>query len=93
MDDRLDFSIEGVRSSVESLRASNEQNRKNKQAFIDYIDSKLAPEWNTVEGRIAVQDLKNFVNTQFQDYIDYLNNRIDAVEFDVVPALENINNA
>ena len=93
MDDRLDFSIEGVRSSVENLRASNEQNQKNKQAFIDYIDSKLAPEWNTVEGRVAVQELKNFVNTQFQDYIDYLNNRIDAVEYDVVPALENINNA
>ena len=92
-DDRLDFSIEGVRHSVENLRAGNELNQKNKAAFIEYIDSKLAPEWNTVEGRVAVQELKNFVNTQFQEYIDYLNKRIDAVEYDVVPALENINRA
>ena len=93
MDDRLDFSIDGVRQSVENLRAGNVQNQKNKQAFLDYIDTKLAPEWNTVEGRVAVQELRNFVNTQFQNYIDYLNNRIDAVEYDVVPALENINRA
>ena len=93
MDDRLDFSIDGVRQSVENLRAGNVQNQKNKQAFLDYIDTKLAPEWNTVEGRVAVQELRNFVNTQFQNYIDYLNNRIDAVEYDVVPTLENINRA
>ena len=93
MDDRLDFSIEGVRKSVENLRAGNEQNQKNKTAFIEYIDSKLAPEWNTTNGVEAVADLRNFVNTQFQEYIDYLNNRIDAVEYDVVPALENINRA
>ena len=90
MDDRLDFSIEGVRKSVENLRSGNEQNQKK---FIDYIDSKLAPEWNTTNGVEAVAELRNFVNTQFQEYIDYLNNRIDAVEYDVVPALENINNA
>jgi len=93
MDDRLDFSIEGVKRSVENLRAGNEQNQKNKTAFIEYIDNKLTPEWNTVEGKVAVQELKNFVNTQFQEYIDYLNNRIDAVEYDVIPALENINRA
>ena len=93
MDDRLDFSIDGVKRSVENLRAGNIQNQKNKQAFLDYIDNQLAPEWNTVEGRKAVAELKGFVNSQFQEYIDYLNEKIDAVEYDVVPALENINNA
>ena len=93
MNDRLDFSIDGVGKSVENLRLANDQNQKNKNAFIEYIDNNLAPEWNTAEGRVAVAELKNFVNTQFQEYIDYLTRRIDAVEFDVLPALHNINNA
>ena len=93
MEDRLDFSIEGVKKAVENMRTANEQNQKNKTSFIEYIDGQLAPEWNTKEGIVAVEELKKFVNTQFQEYIDYLNNKIDAVEYGVIPALEKINNA
>ena len=93
MNDRLDFSIEGVKKSVENMRTGNATNEKNKQAFLEYIDGELAPEWNTVQGQQAVNELKNFVNTRFQEYIDYLNGKIDAIEYEVIPALENINNA
>lgn len=93
MSDRLDFSIDGVRASIETLREENDKNKKNKEAFLEYLDSKLAPEWNTKEGVVAVNEIKRFVNTQFTDYITYLDEKIDALETVVVPALERINNA
>lgn len=91
--DRLDFSIDGVRKTIEELILNNQKNEKNKAAFVEYIDSSLAPEWNTKEGKIAVEELKKFANTEYQDYIQYLEGRINVLENTVVPALENINNA
>ena len=93
MNDRLDFSIEGVKNSVEAMRESNEQNVRNKQNFIEYIDANLALEWNTKEGQVAVNELRNFANGRYQEYIDYLNRRINVIEDDVIPALIRINNA
>ena len=93
MNDRLDFSIEGVSRSVENMREQNAQNQKNQKAFVEYVESQLAPEWNTAQGRVATAELKKFAETEFQEYIDYLNRRIDAVEYSVIPALNTINNA
>ena len=93
MSDRLDFSIDGVKKAIEEMRESNSQNKSNKEAFLEYIDSKLAPEWNTKEGQVAVEELRAFVNGKFQDYITYLDGKIDALDTVVVPALERINNA
>lgn len=93
MSDRLDFSIDGVKRSIEEMRESNAQNKTNKEDFLGYIDSKLSPEWNTKEGQVAVNELRDFVNTKFQDYITYLDAKVDALETVVVPALERINNA
>lgn len=93
MGDRLDFSIDGVRKAVDEMRTNNEANRRNKQAFLEYIDGNLAPEWNTKEGQVAVGELRGFVNGRFQEYIDYLNSKIDVIDNTVIPALENINNA
>ena len=39
MNDRLEFSIEGVRASIENMRQSNEMNKQNKQAFLDYVSN------------------------------------------------------
>lgn len=93
MNDRLDFSIDGVKKAIEEMRESNSQNEKNKEAFLDYINSKLEPEWNTVQGKEAIEELRNFANVKFQDYITYLNGKINDLDNVVVPALERINNA
>ena len=93
MNDRLDFSIDGVKRSIEEMRESNSLNEKNKEALLDYVRTKLAPEWNTVQGKEAVAELENFANTKFQEYIDYLNGKINDLDNVVVPALERINNA
>jgi len=93
MNDRLSFSIEGVKKAIEDMRESNSLNEQNKEAFLDYILTKLAPEWNTVQGKEAVTELENFVKNNFQDYINYLNSKIDDLDNVVVPALERINRA
>lgn len=93
MSDRLDYSIDGVRKAAEEMRADNKANEKNKELFIDYINNQLVPEWNTPQGKAAIEDLKGFAEKDFQDYINYLNDKIDALENIVIPALERINNA
>ena len=93
MNDRLDFSIDGVKRAIEEMRESNSQNEKNKEAFLDYVRTKLAPEWNTEQGKEIIAELENFANSKFQEYIDYLNGKISDLDNVVVPALERINNA
>lgn len=93
MNDRLDFSIEGVKRAIEEMRESNSQNKKNREAFLDYVRTKLAPEWNTVQGKEVITQLEDFANTKFLEYIDYINEKIDDLDNVVVPALERINNA
>ncbi len=91
--DNLNFSIEGVSRSVSNLRDQNEQNRDNKEKFLDYIETSLVPVWTTDQGKVALNELKAFVEEQFTDYIKYLDTRIDALEYDVVPRLKRINQA
>ena len=93
MNDRLEFSIDGVRASIENMRQSNEMNKQNKHAYLDYVSNELAPAWNTANGQASVEELKSFANTKFDEYIRYLDRKIDDVENVVLPALENINNA
>ena len=93
MSDRLSFSIDGVRKTAETMRENNTLNKKNKEAFLNYIDNNLVPEWNTPQGQVAIEELKAFVNGQYQEYVDYLDGKIDALENVVIPALERINNA
>ena len=91
--DNLNFSIEGVSRSVSNLRDQNEQNKQNKEKFLDYIESSLVPVWTTDQGKVAINELKTFVEEKFTDYIQYLDRRIDALEFEVVPRLKKINQA
>ena len=93
MGDRLDFSISGVEKSIEYLREENSLNQKNQEKCLDYINNTLAPQWTTNGGTEALDELRTFVQTRFQEYVDYLNGRIDVLENDIVPALIRINNA
>ena len=93
MNDRLEFGIDGVKKTVEVMKSDNANNRKNKEEFLSYIDSNLVPEWNTFGGVEAVAELKEFVNGKYQDYINYLDDKIVVLEEVVIPALQNIYNA
>ena len=91
--DNLNFSIEGVSRSVSNLREQNEQNKDNKAKFLDYIETSLAPVWTTDQGKVALDELRAFAEEEFENYIKYLDRRIDALEFEVVPRLKKINQA
>ena len=93
MGDKLNFEIVGVKTNIIGMHALNEINKKNKEKFIDYIKSTLAPEWVTTNGAAAVAELERFVNTRFQEYITYLDEKIDDLENIVVPALQKIDEA
>lgn len=93
MNDRLDFSIEGVKKSVENMKVANNENVKIKEAFLDKINNTIANEWTTASGQVAVDELRNFVNVKYQEYINFINTKIGSIENVVIPALNNINNA
>lgn len=93
MGDRLTFSIEGVKRTAAEMRENNAINAKNKESFLSFIDAKLVPEWNTQQGKVAIDELKKFVNGRFQEYVDYLDEKINVLEDVVIPALERIDNA
>ena len=93
MNDRLDYSIADVERAVEDMRQSNETNKKLKSDFLAYIDGSLKEEWNTEQGQQTISQLEKFVNGHFQDYINYLDARIDTLSNVVIPALIRIENA
>ena len=88
----FEFSQEGVKKIAGELRELNSNNSKNKEKFLEYIESGIAPYWTTTEGKIALEELRNFANNDYQNYINYLNTRIDALE-DILPNLQNIDQA
>lgn len=91
--DALSFDIQGIRASIENLKDLNAINSKNKEDFLNYISNDLAPTWTTKEGVVAVEELREFVNIKFEEYIRYLNSKINSLENVVVPALNSIDNA
>lgn len=89
----LEYDIGGVIDTIAEMREIQRHNKENKAAFLEHIDSKLVLEWNTTNGQEAIAELKDFVNVRFQEYIDYLDERINVLEEVIVPALERIDNA
>lgn len=93
MNDRIDFDVTSLSASVQLMREQNDKNKENKQKLIEYIDTTLSKEWNTVHGIEAVSELRSFAEINFQEYIDYLDSKINTFEDVVIPALNRINNA
>lgn len=91
--DELEYSIDGVKKIAMEMRENNGINKENKEKFLEYIETNLAPEWNTTQGVVAVEELRTFVNTSFQEYIDFLDSKIDLIEEIVIPGLVEIDNA
>ena len=89
----MSYEIAGLRKSVEDMRKENEQNVKNKKLFEEYIRTQLEGKWDTTHSRAAIDDLKNFITKDFQEYIEYINKKLNAFESVVIPGLERIENA
>ena len=94
MDDTLYFDeAPKFQQVVDAMREDNEANKNNQARMLEYIESKLSKAWNTPGGKIAIDELKKFTTENFQEYINYLDSKIDNFQDVVIPALIEIENA
>lgn len=91
--DTLAYDIEGLKSSVESLKETNQQMVSSQQEFLNYINGPLTTNWNTPNGKIAIEKMRAFAENDYQNYINYLSNKISDFEEVIIPQLINIDNA
>lgn len=76
----LKFNIGKLAAGTGAILEQNAMNVIRKKEFLKYIDDVLSKAWNTEHGQQAIQELRSFVENQFQDYIDYLNERVQKFE-------------
>lgn len=87
----LRFNVGKLGIRVGSIIEENAANVLNKQKFLNYIDTELQAAWDTDHGREAIAELRSFVENEFQNYIDYLNEKARNFE-EVISKLKRINN-
>lgn len=91
--DNLNFSIPGVARTIENLKELNKENEQNGTNFSEYIESSVVPVWTTERGKEQIQELRNFVENEFTDYVKYINEKIQILEEEVLPRLKIIDQA
>ena len=91
--DYTEFSIPKVREEIQKLREKNQQNRENITKFINYIDESIVPVWTTDRGKEQVEELKKFARIEYARYTNYIEHRIDVLEYEELPRLIIVNQA
>ena len=76
----LSFSLADISNSIEKLREENQNNIDNKKNFVDYIETTLEPKWTTQGGQEALKKLYDYINNDYQKYVDYVSERITDLE-------------
>ncbi len=89
----LNFDIDGTKRVAENLETINGENVENEKKFEDYIAEKIEKVWITENGKRTAEDLKEFLETDFKSYVDYLNGRIETLGTEVVHTLNEIDQA
>ena len=87
----ISYSQNGISGATASLKSYNNENKEYKEELVNYVLSTLTENWNTEGGKAVIQELRTFLDTKFQDYIDYTDGRInviDTVVLDHVNAIE-----
>lgn len=91
--DNLGFSIEETKKIANNLGEINQENVENENQFQNYIEEKMDKVWVTENGKKTAEELRQFLDTEFKSYVDYLNGRIDTLGSDVVETLNEIDQA
>ena len=91
--DNLGFSIEETKKIANNLGEINQENVENENQFQNYIEEKMDKVWVTENGKKTAEELRQFLDTEFKSYVDYLNGRIDTLGSDVVQTLNEIDQA
>ena len=78
--DDLSFSLEEISNSIEKLRQENQDNIDNKNTFTEYVKNTLEPKWTTQGGKEALKKLYDYIDNDYQSYVDYVSARIDDLD-------------
>lgn len=90
--DNLTFSESGLQTVIGILSELKGEIGVFKDQYLEYVETNLKPNWTTTGGVQSVELLRNFAEEDIQNFINYLQNRIDNLNASA-PRLSNINNA
>lgn len=90
--DNLTFSEEGLANTIAVLDELKGEITVFKDRYLEYVSTNLKPNWTTTNGVKSVEDLNTFAETDIQNFINYLQRRIDNFRV-TQKQLYNINNA
>lgn len=90
--DLLGFNIPALKVKIDETKTQNGKNVNNKENLENYITEKLEPLWTTEAGKEAIQLLRDFMENDYQPYVDFINLAVDKLEI-VVDLLNNIDYA
>lgn len=90
--DNLTFSESGLQTVIGILGELKGEINSFKDQYLNYVETNLKPNWTTTNGVQSVEILRNFAEEDIQNFINYLQNRIDNLNASA-PRLSNINNA
>jgi len=91
-EDLLGFNIPALKVKIDDTKIQNGKNVSNKENLEEYIAEKLEPLWTTEAGKEAIQLLREFMENDYQPYVDFINLAADKLEV-VVELLNNIDYA
>ena len=78
--DMLTFNHSQIRQAINLLTQIKGEIEKILTNYFDYVDTSLRPAWNTQNGQVSVNKLKEFGNNDIKAFIEYLQLRIEDLE-------------
>lgn len=78
--DALEFNQQGIQKVVDSLNEISANMTKIKQDFIQYNETNLKPYWVTAGAEIAQNRLNQFINVDMEEFIKYINEKINNLQ-------------
>lgn len=90
--DLLQFNAPQLDAQIKILEGIRDTIKLANTRYIGYIDEKLVPNWTTDNGIVSVGKLKDFSERNIQDFITYLDLRINDLN-DALQSVKGIEQA
>ncbi len=78
--DNLDFSPEGLQAQIGVLEEVRDVIKQLKNDFVAYNEANLKPYWSTAGSLLAQAKLESYINHDIEDFILYLDGRINDLK-------------
>lgn len=77
--DNVKFNSEQLMTQVRVLENVRDMMVSSKNKYVEYLETNLRPNWTTDGGEAAADRLRNFAETDIQDFITFLNQKIEGL--------------